>query len=158
MNAYISYSIGPHEQYILNLLAQKMAEKGMSLVATYNETNRVDPRTPYDINDSAIFIGLVTKAGSTGRTRRVFSEFQIAHQYNKPAILLIEDTVSVLPWVSAYENTIRFNRYFPEQAINEVHNKINASKNAQTSSDAAAWALGGLGVLALLSWLSEDKK
>ena len=158
MNAFISYSIGPHEQYILNLLAQKMAERGLSLVTSYNQSNWVDTQTPNDIKNSALFIGLITNAGPLGRTGRVFSEFELANLYNKPAILLIENTVSVSSWVSAYENTIRFNRHYPQQAINQIHSKIAASQNAQTGSNAAAWLLGGLGVLALLSWLSDQKK
>jgi len=158
VNAFISYSIGPHEQYILNLLAQKMAERGLSLVTSYNQSDWVDSQTPNDIKNSALFIGLITKAGPLGRTGRVFSEFKLANLHNKPAIFLIEDAVSVAPWVGMYENTIRFNRHFPEQAMSMVHGKISASQNAQTNSNAAAWILGGLGVLALLSWLSEDKK
>ena len=158
MNAFISYSTGANEQYILNLLAQKMAEKGISLVTSYNESNWVDTQTPNDIKNSALFIGLITNAGPLGRTGRVFSEFKLAHMFSKPAIFLIEDTVSVAPWVSMYENTIRFNRHYPEQAISQVHNKIATSQNTQTGSDAAAWILGGLGVLALLSWLSNQQK
>lgn len=158
MNAFISYSIGPREQYILNLLAQKMAERGLSLVTSHNQSNWVDTQTPNDIKNSALFIGLITEAGPIGRTGRVFSEFKLANMFSKPAIFLIEDTVTVAPWVSMYENTIRFNRHYPEQAINQVHNKIASSQNAQTSSNAAAWILGGLGVLALLSWLSEKEK
>ena len=158
MNAFISYSIDANEQYILNLLAQKMAERGISLVTSNNQSNWVDTQTPNDIKNSTLFIGLITKAGPLGRTRRVYSEFQLAHMFSKPAIFLIEDTVSVAPWVSLYENTIRFNRHYPEGAIDQVHSKMAASQNAQTNSNAAAWVLGGLGVLALLSWLSDQKK
>jgi hypothetical protein len=158
MNAFISYSIGPNEQYILNLLAQKMAERGLSLVASNNPSMWVDTQTPNDIKNSALFIGLITKAGPSARTTRVFSEFKLANLHSKPAIFLIEDTVSVAPWVNLYENTIRFNRHYPEQAINQVHNKIATSQNSQTSSNAAAWVLGGIGIIALLSWLSDNKK
>jgi hypothetical protein len=154
MNAFISYSIGANEQYILNLLAQKMAEKGLNLVTTYeNPSPWVDSQTPTNIKNSALFIGLITNAGPLSKTQRVFSEFKLANMVSKP-----EDTVSVAPWVNVYENTIRFNRHFPEQAINQVHDKITASQNAQANSNAAAWILGGLGILALLSWLSEQKK
>jgi hypothetical protein len=158
MNAFISYSIGSNEQYLLNLLAQKMSGMGISLVTSPNQSNWVDTQTPNNIKNSALFIGLITNAGSLGKMNRVFSEFKLANMFSKPAIFLIEETVSVAPWVSMYENTIRFNRHFPEQAINQVHNKIATSQNAQTNSNSAAWILGGLGVLALLSWLSDDKK
>ena len=158
MNVFISYSISSNEQYILNLLAQKMSEKGFSLVAINNPSMWVGTQAPNEIKNSALFIGLITKAGPSERTTRVFSEFKLANLYSKPAILLIENTVSVAPWIKQYENTIRFNRYYPEQAINQVHDKIAASQNTQSNSNAAAWILGGIGILALLSWLSEQKK
>ncbi|MFL6335353.1 MAG: hypothetical protein ACJ754_18730 [Pyrinomonadaceae bacterium] len=158
MNAFISYSIGAHEQYILNLLAQKLGETGLTLVTSYNQSNWVDPQTSNDIKNAALFIGLITSAGPLGRTGRVYSEFKLANLHNKPAIFLIEDTVEVAPWVGMYENTVRFNRHYPYQAIEQVRQKIAISQTPQPNSNGAAWILGGLGILALLSWLSEKDK
>lgn len=158
MNAFISYSIGAYEQYILNLFAQKLSEIGLTLVTSYNQSNLVDTQTANDIKNSALFIGLITSAGPLGRTGRVYSEFKLAKLHNKPAILLIEDTVAVASWVNMYENTVRFNRYFPHQAMEQVKQKIAASQTPQPNSNAAAWILGGIGILALLSLLSEKEK
>jgi hypothetical protein len=158
MNAFISYSIGVNEQYILNLLAQKLGEAGLSLVTSYNQSDYVDPQTSNDIKNSALFIGLITKSGRLARTLRVYQEFKLANLHNKPAILLIEDTVDVAPWVSMYQNTIRFNRLYPNQAIEQVKGKIATAQIPQPNANAAAWILGGLGILAILSWLSEKEK
>lgn len=158
MNAFISYSIGNNEQYILNLLAQKLGETGLTLVTSYNQSDSVDWQAMNDIKNSALFIGLITKSGRQAKTGRVYQEFKQANLYSKPAILLIEDNVPVAPWISSYQNTIRFNRYFPGQAVEEVKNRISTSQTPQPNSNAAAWILGGLGVLALLSWLSEKEK
>jgi hypothetical protein len=37
MNAFISYSIHPNEQYLLTLLAQKLSERGLSFVTSYTQ-------------------------------------------------------------------------------------------------------------------------
>jgi hypothetical protein len=158
MIAFISYSIGEDEQYILSLLAQKLKEQGFNLVTSYNQSDFIDTQAVNAIKNAALFIGLITKSGRLPKAGRVYSEFKQANLYSKPAIFLIEDTVSVAPWISNYQNSIRFNRYRINEAIEQVRNKITSSQSPQSNSNAAAWLLGGIGVLALLSWLSEDKK
>ena len=157
MNAFISYSISDDEQYILSLLSQKVAEAGLTLVTSYNQSDWPDPQTANDIKNSALFIGLMTASGSVGRRSRVYSEFKQAQLFSRPAILLIEDTVPVSIWENSYHNTIRFSRYSINEAIEEVKRRIGASQT-QPSPNAAAWILGGLAVIALLSLLSTDKK
>lgn len=155
MNAFISYAINENEQYILSLLAQKVAEAGLTLVTSYNQSDSVDIQAVNDIKNSALFIGLITQSGRLAKTARVYSEFKSANLYGKPAILLIEDTVEVAPWISLYQNTVRFNRYNIGQAIEIVKQKIHNPEIKQ--SDAAAWVVGGIAVLALLALLSEKK-
>jgi hypothetical protein len=157
MNAFISYSISDEEQYILSLLSQKVAEAGLTLVTSYNQSDWPDPQAANDIKNSALFIGLMTASGSTHRRSRVYSEFKLAHLFNRPAILLIEDTVPVSIWENSYHNTIRFSRYSINEAIEEVKRRIRASQT-QPTPNAAAWILGGLTVIALLSLLSSDNK
>jgi hypothetical protein len=157
MNAFISHSISENEQYILSLLAQKVAESGLSLVASYNQSDTPDFQTANEIKNSAVFIGLITSSGRTAKASRVYAEFKQAQLFNRPAILLIEDVVRVPLWVTTYQNTIRFSRYNIGQAIEAVNTRIKASNNPQ-SSQAAAWILGGLAALALLSLLSSDNK
>lgn len=158
MNAFISYSIADNQQYILNLLAQRLAEKGLTLVTSTNQTDYADFQVSNEIRNCALFIGLVTKAGRIAKTARVYSEFKMAHMYNKPAIYLIEDSVEVAPWINAYPNTIRFNRFSIDQAIYQVKNRIHNPQFSESNSNAAAWVLGGVAVLGLLSWLSDKEK
>jgi hypothetical protein len=158
MNAFISYSISDEEQYILTLLSQKVEEAGLTLVASYNQSERPDPQTANEIKNSVVFIGLMTGSGSLGMRSRVYSEFQQANLFRRPAILLIEDTVPVGLWEDHYHNTIRFNRYYINQAIDEVKTRINISQSPQPSENAAAWILGGIAVIALLSLLSSENK
>ena len=158
MNAFISYSMVENEQYILNLLAQKLGQTGLTLVTSYNQSNFDDLQAANDIRNSALFIVLITSAGPPSKTSRVYQEFKQATVHRKPAILLIEDTVNVDSWIEGYQNTVRFSRYYPDQAIEEVKNRISSSATPQPNSNAAAWVLGGIGVLALLSWLSEKQR
>lgn len=158
MNAFISYSIADNQQYILNLLAQKLAEKGLTLVTSTNQSDYADFQVSNEIRNCALFIGLITKAGRSSKTSRVYSEFQMAHRYSKPAIYLIEDNVDVAPWINNYQNTIRFNRFFINQAIQQVKDRIYNPQTSESNSNAAAWVLGGVAVLGLLSWLSDKEK
>ena len=114
MNAFISYSMGENEQYILNLLAEKLGETGLTLVTSYNQSNFDNFQAENDIKNSALFIGLITSAGSPFRTSRVHQEFKLATLHRKAAILLIEDTVDVDSWTEGYQNTVRFNRHYPD--------------------------------------------
>lgn len=158
MNAFISYSIHPNEQYLLTLLAQKLSERGLSSVASYNQGDFIDGQTLNEIQNAALFIGLITWAGNMRNPSRVFLEFEQANLSHKPSILLIEDNVYVTPQVAQYPNTIRFSRGSINQAIEEVNRRIQASNAPLTGQNAMAWILGGIGVLAILSLLSSDKK
>jgi hypothetical protein len=160
MNAFISYSIGENEEYFLTLLAQKLAGNSITLVTSYNQSDFPDFQTVNDIKNCAFFIGLITTSGRPPRTERVYQELGHANQYHKLAILLVEDTVNVDPWVTNHPNTFRFNRHNPHNAIETVDARIKLSQSAglqQNGSNAAAWILGGIAALALLSLLSEKK-
>jgi hypothetical protein len=150
--------MGENEQYILNLLAQKLEQTGLTLMTSYSRSGLGDFQAENDIRNSALFIGLITSAGQISKTRGVYQEFKQANLQRKPAILLVEDTVDLDPWSEGHQNTVRFNRHFPDQAIEEVNNRIRSSQMPEANSNAAAWVLGGLGVLALLSWLSEERR
>jgi hypothetical protein len=63
--------------------------------------------------------------------------------------------VEVAPWIKIYQNTVRFNRHNIGQAIEIVKQKIYNPDIKQ--SDAAAWIVGGVAVLALLALLSDKK-
>jgi hypothetical protein len=158
MNAFISYSIAENEQFILNLLAQKIAEANLTLVTSYEQGDWPDPQSSDQIRNAAVFIGLITRSGRLAKRNRVYSDFKQAHAMNRPAILLIEQGIPTF-WEQHYHNTIFFNRYSINESIEEVKRRIHASQ-AQSAQkpDAAAWLLAGVGILALLSLLSSDKK
>lgn len=158
MNAFISYSIGINEQYLLTLLAQKVSETGLTLVTSYNQSDWPDAETANEIKNSAVFIGLMTTSGSLGKRNRVYAEFKQANLLNRPAILLIEENIPTL-WEGFYHNTIRFSRHNVGNAVEEVKGRIRTAQlQPPQTTNAAGWVLAGLGVLALLSLLSSDKK
>jgi len=158
MNAFISYSIAPNEQYILTLLSQKVSEIGLTLVTSYDQGDWPNTQATDEIKNAAVFIGLMTSSGRLGKRNRVYSEFKQANMFNRPVILLIEDNIPTL-WEGHYPNTIRFNRLNVGQTVEEVNNRIRISQQEiPQAPNAAAWLLAGIGVLALLSLLSSDKK
>ena len=157
-NAFISYSIAENERFILNLLAQRIAEAGLTLVTSYDQGDWPDPQSSDQIRNSSVFIGLMTKSGRLAKRKRVYADFKQAHLLSRPAILLIEQGIQTF-WEQHYHNTIFFNRHNINQSIEEVKRRIHTSQ-AQPSQkpDAAAWLLAGVGILALLALLSSDKK
>lgn len=82
----------------------------------------------------------------------------MANSFNKPAIFLIEENVQATPWINNYQNIIRFNRHSINQATQEVKNRIDNPQASESNTNAAAWILGGVAVLGLLSWLSDKEK
>ena len=156
MNAFISYSISQHEQYIVSLLAQKLAEAGLTSVTNYNQSDSIDYQAINEIKNCGLFIGLITRFGFSIRSNRVIAEFTQAQSFNRPAIFLIEDSVLVAPPIAGYHNLIRFNRHNVAEAAQEVRNRIAAIQQKATA-DGAAWLVGGLAIIALLSYLSDKK-
>lgn len=157
MIAFISYSLNESEKYVVTLLAQKLGEKGFSLTSSFRQSaSFVDFQTENEIKNSSLFIGLITQAGRRN-TPKVYLELQKALNYSKPAILLVEDNVQLDSWASNFPNLIRFNRYYPQIAMEEVKNRIQTSKTVQ-QDNSLAWILGGVAALALISYLSSEKK
>jgi len=157
MIAFISYSLNESEKYVVTLLAQKLREKGFSLTSGFSQSpSFVDFQTENEIKNSSLFIGLVTSSGRNNFPK-VYSELHKALTYNKPAILLVEDTVKLDSGLANFPNLIRFNRYYPDIAMEEVKNRIQTSKTVQ-QDNSLAWILGGAAALALISYLSSEKK
>jgi hypothetical protein len=160
MIAFISYSISDSEQYVLTLLAQKLREKGFSVTSNYKQSSQfLDFQTINSIKNSDLFIALVTNSGTMTSTARVYSELKQAFLHNKPAILLAEESVDLAPHFSSYPNTIRFNRYYPNLAIDEVNRRVQFSQTQPQQDNTLAWLIGGgIAALALISLLSSEKK
>lgn len=162
MRAFISYSINDSEQYVLSILARKLKEQGFIVTSSYNlYSTLVDFQIYSQLNKSSLFIGIITGDGSD--INRVYDEWKIALQKNIPAILLIEDIVEVGQELQNHPNIIRFNKAQPETSIENVRQKIDASRQPnnqvgkQNTNNTTAWLLGGLAVLALIGLLSNDE-
>lgn len=162
MIAFLGYSIADSEQYVLTLIAQKLQEQGFSLTSDYSNYYEFDAQLSFQtqnaIKNAGLFIGVVTRSGNTFLTQKVYKEMDFAIQNNKPTIFLLEDQVQTFPWVTNYPNTIRFNRAYPQQAIEEVNRKIQISKNGIQKDNTLAWILGGAAALALIGLLSSEKR
>jgi hypothetical protein len=158
MIAFISYSISESEQYVLTLLAQKLREKGFSVTSNYKQSSQfLDFQTINAIKNADLFIGLVTNSGNS--TVRVYNELQQSFLHNKPTIFLAEETVALAPHINSYPNTIRFNRYYPNLAIEEVNRRIHFSQTQPQQDNTLAWLIGGgIAAVALISLLSDKKK
>lgn len=155
MKAFISYSLNDSEQFVLTILSQQLGEEGFIVISNYglNFTNE----TQFQINNSNLLIGLITRSGDTNN--RVFQEWQYASNRRIPAILLVENTVHIHQSIQHNENVVRFDRNNPNRAIESVRNKISLAKQTvQANNDkAVAWIIGGVAVLALIGLLSNKK-
>ena len=158
MNAYVAYSIHDYEQYLLNLLAQRLATNGVTLVTSANQIGPLDFPMTNAIRNCAFFIGLFTYAGLHTKPERAWQEVTAAYESNRPMILLIEEGIQLAPWAENHPGTIRFNRNNVEMAMNVVKARVDHAKTVQSNNTAAAWLLGGVGILALLALLSDTKK
>ena len=158
MIAFISYSISDSEHYVLTLLAQKLREKGFSVTSNYKQSSQLpDFQTINAIKNADLFIGLVTASGNS--TTRVYSELNQAFLHNRPAIFLAEEKVNLTSQIDNYPNTVRFNRYYPNLAIDEVNRRIQFSQAQPQQDNTLAWLIGGgVAAVALISLLSSEKK
>jgi hypothetical protein len=160
MIAFISYSINESEQYVLTLLAQKLREKGFSVISNYKQSSQIlDFQTMDAINNADLFIGLVTGSGKSSSTARVYKELAQAFSKNKPAIFLAENTVELNPQLANYQNTITFNRFYPNLAMEQVKHRIQFSQSQPQQDNTLAWLIGGgVAAIALIALLSSEKK
>jgi len=156
-----SYSINDNDQYILTLLSSKLREKNFNVNTSLNFYGQsLDFSTKNEIQYSNLFIGILTGQGI--ELDRVVKEFRFAQSCGVPNLLMIEDTVNINP--NFRGNYILFNRYNPQNAINEINRRMNPQPSRTTSvqtkksSDLVPWVLGGVALLAILSALSSDKE
>lgn len=155
MKAFLSYSLNDSEQYVLSILVKKLNEQGFIVSSSYENYNFIGFEQFSQINSSNLFIGVITVTSQ--EYLRVVNEWEAAVKRKVPALLLVDNAVTVNPPYSTNPNIIRFDKYNPTPSIETVKAKIEQSK--ETNQDnAAAWALGGLAVLALIALLSNPKK
>lgn len=156
MKAFLSYSVNDTDQFVIPLISKKLQEQRFFVTTgSYKFQERLDFQTVNGIITSNLFIGLITNTGFNNQ--RVYNEWVYALNNKIPAILLVEDSYELRENLKRHPNLIRFNRYNPEVAIENINRRIVKSKNPNsTLEDAAPWILGGLAIAALVSMLSEE--
>lgn len=157
MNAFVSHAIHPSEQYIVSMLAKKLADKQIGAVTNFVHSEGIDLQTSAQIRKATIFIGLITVASVSYRKNQVFTEFQFAIQNKRPSILLVEQGVNLPAWLDQ-RYLIVFNRFSIDAAMQVANQHVELAKQTQQGNENTAWLLGGVAVVALLTLLANEKK
>jgi hypothetical protein len=151
MKVFISYSINDKDQFILTLLSSKLIKSGYQINQSIDfKKEKISSLTKINISKSELFIGIIT--GNGFEQKRIMSEWRCAQVGKIPAILLVENTVSV------NENFkfkyIVFDRKNPREAIKLLNLEIQ-KQDKQKDINALNWALGGAAILLVLSLLDD---
>ena len=157
--AFISYAMQDSEQYVLTLLADLLMSENFQIDSSFNEYGNVVSRASHKkINESTLFIGLITEYGN--RNNNVFNEWKIAIQKRIPSLLLIEDAVNVNKKLADHPNVLVFDRNKPQIGLNKIKYQIQNAKNfvdIKNNENALGWVLGGAAALTIINLLSEKK-
>lgn len=155
INVFLSYSLNDQDEYILSLLASQLQNKGCSINQSSDFSQVLSPLTINNIKSSQLVIGLVT--GKSVERQRVMNEWDAALNFKIPTILIVEDIVSI---DSNFNHPIiSFSRSNPQLAVEELKKEINKMQNKKDKgSNVAAWLIGGIAILGLISLLSGDSK
>ena len=163
MRAFISYSLSDSEQYVITILASRLKEQGFVVSSSYNLFSNAFDYSQLD--SSSLYIGIIMDTSHDLEIKRVYNEWSNAIERNIPALLLIDNSLTVENNLRQYPNVIFFNRAYPDQAINIVQQKIANSRNepflenlGKSTTTALAWILGGAAVISLIGLLSNEKK
>ncbi|MFK7799083.1 MAG: hypothetical protein AB8E82_16645 [Aureispira sp.] len=159
MKAFLSYSLTDNDQFVIPLVTQKLQNKGFFVTnGSYKVGNEIDVHTLNEINTSSLFIGIITNTANANQ--RVYKEWWHSSNRRIPSFLLVEDTYNLNPSLNLenHPNLIRFNRNYPERAIDTIKLQINKSKanNNSKLDEAVPWLLGGAALIALVALLSSD--
>ncbi|MEO4005253.1 hypothetical protein [Flavobacterium sp. CAU 1735] len=155
MKVFLSYSLNNNDQFILTLLAEELTSRGFSITQSSDFNTEMSPITKNNIAKSNFFIGLISGKGH--KIKRVENEWQLAYSATIPGILIVEDTVPAT--INLKSHCIFFNRNHPNQAIQELNEKIeNMKSKINNDSNAWPWILGGAALISLISLLNKDEK
>ena len=81
MKAFVSYSVSDNNEFVLTLLSSKLREKNFIVNTSQNFYNNIlDYNTMNEINETHLFIGLITGFGN--ERNRVFQEWQYVYHQN----------------------------------------------------------------------------
>jgi hypothetical protein len=161
VNLFLSYALGPHDDYIPAQLRATSAAYGLSLLLPDRaNTSAGNPNaaTRAKIIQSDAVIMLVTITGRPESRKAVESELGHAGQSHKPVIALIEKG---LPFQTAPGiHLIYFDRFNPtthESLFVTALDQIRAEYSKQDLA-ALAWLAGVAVGLVALSQLSSEEK
>ena len=152
MRVFISYSFHDEELYLLSLLINKFKEQGHNI----DTSDYLFENNKYNINRSDLFVGLIINHSES--INKVIEEWNIAKGVKKKSILLIEEGIQVSDKTINY---IRFNRFHPEKAIQELlaKNQHQTVKKKNTDvEDILIFSGIVVGVAALISLLAGGNK
>ena len=156
--AFISYAMQDSEQYVLTLLSDLLRSEKFVIDSSFDDYSNVVSQSAFKkINDSSLFIGLITEFGS--RNKNVFNEWKLAVEKKIPSLLLVEDTVSINDSLTNHPNVLIFDRHYPQAGLNKITSQLNKAKrliDKKSNENALGWILGGAAALAIISLLSSD--
>lgn len=153
MTIFISYSFGVFEEYILNLLSNKLGERGHSLIT--NSYPGFDAQIKTQIQSADLFLGVATVNGPASKTSWIMHELSIAESLGKPCLMLLQKGTPMSLSRKTLANTIIFSPNNVEAAVRLVQEKTDQT---QRSKNNAALLLGGIAAIALIAYLADDKK
>jgi hypothetical protein len=163
MKAFISYSLLDSEEYVVTQLAKKLREQGFySDTGPYKSNDKIDDETFFKIKSSHLFIGILMHKTSkitalNSLNQRVINEWEFTNSLNIPAVLLVEKSVKLDIPLNNNANILVFDKQHPEKAIELANKTIEESRRPLKSdkTNAAAWILGGLAIVALIVFLAK---
>lgn len=156
MRVFVSYSLVDGELHLITLLLEKLRQNGHIVETSDFFSENQSQIDNFNIFNSEMFIGIVTIESKS--YSKVIQNWREAKRNNVNSILLIEEGVTVND--SSIQH-IRFQRYYPEKAIQELF-RTNQNQPVQKKSNDVedVLLLGGIivGVAALISLLSGSNK
>lgn len=146
------------EQYVLTLIADLLRTENFQIDSSFDDYSNIVSQSAFKkINESSLFIGLITEYGN--RNTNVLSEWNLAVEKKIPSLLLVEDTVTINQQLSNHPNVLIFNRHYPQSGLNKVRNQIKNANNLydrKNNENALGWILGGVAAIAIISLLSDE--
>lgn len=149
MKAYISISVADDDQTILSIFSKQMGTR-ITPVSGYHKFGQSNSELAFhEIKRANLFAGLIIKGGS--ELERVYNEWQYALNCQTPALLLVEEgvTLNQYPAIKKHPDVITFNRDSTDglrKAIQKVRRRSDGASNRGDSAPfvrQAAWFIGG---------------
>lgn len=153
MKAYLSYELRDKDLPLVTLLAKELAKREFVLNGTIHNappSYEVSKLARHTIKNADLFIGILTGDGHPRTHQLVYQEWDIAVEYNKPRIFLIENTIQVDARFK--ESYITFDRNQPSAIQQELQSLVKKHQKDAPGLSATDWLMvvGGLTLIGLL--------